>query len=248
MTDKIYKYVDIVGLECILKNGTLKFTKPEDFNDPFEFHDSLVERELSYKHWLEIIKKKIPDISTGRLKQLIDIFTHDKSDFIEEMNLQFQNREESTRISCFSMVNDSLLMWSHYSDKHKGACIEFSKDELIENFKYDFQVLEINYSDIIESKNISMHREKAISHWISTKAKEWAYEKEVRLVFGSNPQEIKEINVKSIKHVFLGSKMLDEEKDRIERLIFDELNYTWIKISEMKISKTEFKLEINNRR
>lgn len=38
------------------------------------------------------------------------------------------------KIYCLSEVNDSLLMWSHYSDSHKGFCLEFSDytdDELI---------------------------------------------------------------------------------------------------------------------
>ncbi len=138
-------------------------------------------------------------------------------------------------------------MWSHYTDKHKGACIEFSKTELTEIFKNDSQVLEINYTDVIESKNISTDREKAIAHWISTKAKEWCYEKEIRLIIGSDPEEFQEINMKSIKHVFYGSKVLESEKERIDRLIYDELNFNWIKTSEMQISDTEFKLEINHR-
>jgi len=29
------------------------------------------------------------------------------------------------RIACFSECNDSILMWSHYADHHKGICIEY---------------------------------------------------------------------------------------------------------------------------
>lgn len=69
MIDKIYKYVDKNGLERILKDSTIKFSKPNEFNDPFEFHESLVDYEFSDEHWLEIIKKREPNVTNERLKR-----------------------------------------------------------------------------------------------------------------------------------------------------------------------------------
>ena len=34
----------------------------------------------------------------------------------------FRKRE---KVCSFSAVNDSLLMWSHYGDNHRGFCIEY---------------------------------------------------------------------------------------------------------------------------
>src|SRR5580704_16264537 len=32
---------------------------------------------------------------------------------------------EALRVGCFSERNDSILMWSHYADHHRGICIEY---------------------------------------------------------------------------------------------------------------------------
>ena len=39
---------------------------------------------------------------------------------------------------CLSSQNDNLLMWSHYSDSHRGFCVEFTDftDEEIKNGAY----------------------------------------------------------------------------------------------------------------
>lgn len=46
---------------------------------------------------------------------------------------------ENSHTVCFSESNDSFLMWSHYSSKHSGICLEFSlqKDGL---FPYEMQI------------------------------------------------------------------------------------------------------------
>lgn len=248
MIDRIYKYVDIAGLEAILKKSTLKFTKPSDFNDPFEFHDSLVERDLSVNHMRDIIQKREPDITVSALNRHLENFIQNKNEFIEDINQKFQRRKDSTRVSCFSMTNNSLLMWSHYSNKHKGACIEFSFEELKKCFNTDFQIFEVNYPDTLESMNFSQYREEAISHWVSTKAKVWDYEKEIRFVLGSDPHEYQSFNIESISRIYFGSRMLVSEKEIMESLIFDELDYRWIQTSEMVVSRSDFKLENNNRR
>jgi Protein of unknown function (DUF2971) len=38
-----------------------------------------------------------------------------------------------TKLCSFSAVNDSLLMWSHYADHHKGFCLEYDLEALDAN-------------------------------------------------------------------------------------------------------------------
>ena len=64
------------------------------------------------------------------------------------------NREEAIErtkkdalATCFSKRNDSILMWSHYADSHKGVCFEFDYespyfyDVLYENKIPEFDVM-----------------------------------------------------------------------------------------------------------
>lgn len=52
---------------------------------------------------------------------------------------------ELTRVASFTEVSDSILMWGHYSDAHKGFCIEydFSRGDEI-YIKYIFPIIYSN--------------------------------------------------------------------------------------------------------
>ncbi|MFA5973591.1 MAG: DUF2971 domain-containing protein [Lentimicrobiaceae bacterium] len=248
MKETIYKYVDLSGLELILRNQTLKFSHPMDFNDPFEFHHNLVDTKISAEHKLEILEKRDKNITPEKLKRFKAIIAQDENDPPDNHDAQFEERKKSTKITCFSEIDDNILMWAHYADKHRGACIGFNtrlissclgRDSLISNVVY--------YSEFI-TKNLSEFREDAIFHWICSKGLDWEYEKEVRIVLGPDYPEIMPINIVSIGEIILGCSLPEEEKQRIESLIFDQLDYRWIILNEMKISSNKYALEKNNRR
>jgi len=101
--------------------------------------------------------------------------------------------KEITLVSCFSEVKDSIIMWSHYADKHKGFCVEYDlksmsyprKDMLLTLL---FPVLYQN--ELFNSTNYLKLENENISKVISvypaiTKSKEWEYEKEWRIVIPS---------------------------------------------------------------
>lgn len=43
---KFYKYVTLEVAKIIISDGTLKFTSPVNFNDPFDFHPAALEKGL----------------------------------------------------------------------------------------------------------------------------------------------------------------------------------------------------------
>ncbi len=247
MNDFIYKYVDLNGLKIILKNQTLKFSNPLDFNDPFEFHDNLVDRKLSAKHQLEIYKKFDKNITREKLKWYKKEIKEDLKKPQSHLIKLFEEKKLSTRVTCFSEINDNILMWAHYADKHNGACIKFDTKKLFSSFKTDSYLSNVKYHRRIITKKYSKLRENAIEHWISSKSKDWKYEKEVRIILGSSTSNILPFDIASINDIIFGCKLTEEQKIDIEKLIFQEMSYDWIKTREMKISNTEYKLEINNR-
>ncbi|MCX6827656.1 MAG: DUF2971 domain-containing protein, partial [candidate division Zixibacteria bacterium] len=50
---------------------------------------------------------------------------HTKKNSYEQIKNQWSEFIPEFRILCFSSVHDNSLMWSHYSDSHKGAVLEF---------------------------------------------------------------------------------------------------------------------------
>lgn len=100
-------------------------------------------------------------------------------------------------VSCFSLRNDSILMWSHYAQSHRGACVEYEIDD--DDFK------EVRYSKKLESFQLSKILEIIFGHEFSEseidysdeanlfavqpvfkKFKDWKYEKEVRCAYSFN--------------------------------------------------------------
>ena len=48
----------------------------------------------------------------------------------------FKNQyEEDIGICCFSFNPKSILMWSHYTNNHKGVCLKFDYKQDIEGFR-----------------------------------------------------------------------------------------------------------------
>ena len=99
----MFKYLDVNGALATLSKGTLQFTNSFYFNDPFDCHPSLIDFSSDpggrygdvFKDWIRAEKRN----------------THDRL-------------RENTWICSLSKINDSLLMWSHYANNHKGICSE----------------------------------------------------------------------------------------------------------------------------
>ena len=119
-------------------------------------------------------------------------------------------------VSCFSLKNDDILMWSHYADSHKGACIKYEiEDKNFAEVKYsksmpDFQLvkaLEISLGHSYAGKEIDVNNKDYffMIDPLLTKSDEWIYEKEVRCIFSKNkpdPRIKKEVDKKG-KETFL---------------------------------------------
>ena len=103
--------------------------------------------------------------------------------------------EKKFTVSCFSANFDNTLMWSHYSDNHKGICVEFEFDSLSELFVENFEKMSIDkvsystelpkyYTGDEISKNVEEVFEKQS---IYTKSIDWAYENEIRIIILNIP-------------------------------------------------------------
>lgn len=97
-------------------------------------------------------------------------------------------------ISCFGLENNSMLMWSHYGEKHKGACIEFEVDEKeFKKVKYSeelpvfrlTEIMGIIFGNEFNGKEVDTSDE-ALAFALEpllTKSTAWSYENEVRCIF-----------------------------------------------------------------
>lgn len=174
----LYKYVTIDTLKKIIA-GSIRFTQPSAFNDPFEMLPELYIPESFGKVELHIkfdivSQRREPNI--GELK--VDFESDNCNDIVSRKILATLNK--SIGILCLSKNPNSLLMWSHYANEYAGAMIEFNED-------HDFFQGEIavDYRDYRPKKDISAYINDGQLVPIAelcVKPRQWEYESEVRII------------------------------------------------------------------
>ncbi len=119
----LYKYVDVAGLRRIL-DGSVRFTQPSAFNDPFELLPEIVlastepERPINVAFDIFAQRRSPPVGEVDQIPQNYCSNDATSRDIVRQLS-------ELIGILSLSRTNQSLLMWSHYADQYTGAVIEF---------------------------------------------------------------------------------------------------------------------------
>lgn len=132
----LYKYCG-PGATPLLRDRKLKVTRPIEFNDPYEFFPQIV-GELSIEELLKCdsLNKHIlialqSDISLPVLREIIRQAAPEKLTEPQMATLQALARKTCDQVSkdfgvlCLSMRRDSVTMWAHYADLHRGFVVGF---------------------------------------------------------------------------------------------------------------------------
>ena len=186
--DFLYKYrsMESKGLADIFEKRKIYFTDPTTFNDPFEcrpkltFHQSALKRE---KYLKLLTKERFPNADKRMIKKLMRDHANRKllTDLthLKRMHKLFLS---SVGVCCLSERNDDILMWSHYSDAHKGLCIQFDASR---NDTLFWEALKVIYSKEYPEINIMALGEGDPHEFrkaLLTKSVHWNYEEERRVL------------------------------------------------------------------
>lgn len=132
----------------------------------------------------------------------------------ETRNYLHSQKEEMKIISLIEKksgeIPNNMLMWSHYSDEHRGCCIEFH----FQNEEDENKVRPVNYVKEIKSNDVN-----SVEEVLSRKFSDWKYEQEVRRL-GS--EELVPIEIDTI---YLGMRIDDiyNEDDHTNENFYREL-------------------------
>ncbi len=271
----VYKYLPIKRLKY-LENELLRFTQPSDLNDPFECYPIYPSKEEYVDFLKKELKKEIEKIKKKNLgKRRTNYFINNStekynSEIIKVINNEKENSREkyiqnsiqnlNSKLGILSLSRrwDSTLMWSHYTNSHKGFCIGFNKD--LDYFlkedpnssepKYIFNP--VNYDNnrikvpLLKGKRIDFNL-------LFTKSEDWIYENEERLLSKLvNHKIVKDKDVKIpiylfkvphslIKEIIIGAEM-EQNNINIIRKFCIEKN---IHLYESKMNELEFNMKRN---
>ena len=186
MSQILYKYLDIRGGKYMIRDHSIQFTNATQLNDPFECHPKL----LDYS--------RVPASEAQR-------WFAECQQIVDESNAR--NLRDNTWLCSLSEINDSILMWAHYCYNHKGVCIGLDLDKVMESVPPMFGevyvkplILKVQYQDIIERPNGGRCSKETLHYQWKTKAKDWAYEKEVRIVIPRPSMRYAALTPEQAKH------------------------------------------------
>lgn len=224
----LYKYVNFENLMKIL-DGTIRFTQPGAFNDPFEMVPELYVPEGFVGGEINIQFS----VTAPRRNPIVGALPDDfESNFLSDQNSRRILGSLNRAIGSLSLSKNgsSLLMWAHYADNYSGAIVKF--DETHEFFVGKF---EMKYSErrpkIDIASYIDVDEPIPIAE-LCVKPKEWEYEKEVRVVRNLDncrrvgttngfPVYVMDVPLDCIEAVILGERMPVSHQREVWELVKD---------------------------
>lgn len=267
-----YKYMAINNNTLkVLKNQELYFSHTSKFNDPF---DSKL--DLTWSGSIEDWNSSdfFIEETLAETKVIMDSFI--KNGIFEENNglyrlLQpdegFQTIIEkkqskmnfpSPRVCCFSTNKKSILMWSHYADRHKGICLCFKSKQMIDNGNvlildsdpHTFFPVEYN-KNLPKQVNMLNWESEALLSFFKTKHLEWKYEDEYRLIlwedvdFQGKSTCTKRFSKEGLEGIIFGLNTPIEKIKEVHDIIKSNYLQEGIKVNFYKTQEIKGKYTIN---
>lgn len=249
LVPRIYKYEALTAQSLRnIKGQVLYFGSPRSFNDPYDCAltphikvPSDAEVEAIRRHYLSqerLTSSQRHEFETTSVESLRAMFLRSAHGVIKDARDNFLNL---SGVTCFSEVNDDLLMWSHYGGRYKGICLEF--DTRIEPFDRVTQVRYLNKLPEIDVAHLLVtHEFNPVVELFCAKSKSWAYEREWRAlhkVAGTGYV----YRAEALSGVYFGPD-IDDQSLEIVCLVLAGQNET-VKLYKGSRSDTEFKVNFS---
>ena len=259
----LYKYrKDNLHTERLLWEREIYLSAPQEFNDPYDCYARLAFFG-DLKEWETHIRNQI-GYSDLQKKQIIEgLRQHPEATKKTHQHIAGEATfRKNILIACLSQNCKNRLMWSHYSENHKGLVIGLETesvddhesvrfaDEYLSGFMHQdgknyLPSLAVVYkTTILEINMLRMSREDLIAV-ISQKDSIWKYEEEWRLFKRQESGERAfRVHVNAIREVYLGANM-DESRVEYYKRGIERHNLQSggsVKLQRMRISRDTYDL------
>jgi hypothetical protein len=131
------------------------------------------------------------------LGQLAASHTITVSNVVKQVSSQLEEIKKLAKLCSLSSVGDSVIMWSHYADHHKGFCIEYDLEPLKPEHPFRHNLYPVAYSENLydlrpyAEQLVAKNREEFHTMYpllaMLHKFDGWSYEHEWRLISKKRP-------------------------------------------------------------
>jgi hypothetical protein len=94
------------------------------------------EDQANYRQWLMVQMDKYERLAASKLPE---------------------SHKESLKICSFSETPDSIIMWSHHADQHRGFCIEYGVEDLPPSDGFVRMLFPVVYSERLFRTELEVH-------------------------------------------------------------------------------------------
>lgn len=226
----LYRYRSMTSrnLDRTFTHNELYFSCPDQFNDPFDCKTRFTFKNCNihdvrryFEHASKVHQYGLSDTEIKEMiEKLVDEFNSGSAEFPKKMeNVMDEILPETIKtlkVLCLSEVYDDILMWSHYTNGHRGIVLQFDTTALKEQFTGCKKV--VYYPGF---PTLSDFNERHEELFILSKSKHWEYEKEWRIIEPVEDKEKDEIGKvytfekNALTGIILGCEIFDNERDRI---------------------------------
>jgi hypothetical protein len=246
-----YKYQPVTPQSLgNLASSAVFFCSTEDFNDPF---DCAIETHINRPTYQELnrFRDRLAEEKGRDSPEIEELFCMGRPALREVLWPMLLDSFESLRrehinnigVACFSESPHNTLMWSHYAERGKGFCLEFSADAEIFSkamcVKYESRYPTIDGVSLLLSPDV-----KEFHKLIRTKSKDWAYEREWR-AFHRESRRLFHYDEGDLTAVYFGPRSAPGTQNAIA-MIARELHPS-VKLFLGKISNSEFRIDFEER-
>lgn len=263
MPQILYKYRcwDDEKHRRMLQEREIFFTSPANFNDPFDckipinFYDMDV--DVAKQHIKKHFEGRGEQLSNMEKRFAIDDALHEFKREGESEKAREKNRvdvlksiEERFGIFSTSEICNDILMWSHYSDMHKGFCVGFDWQGLFKAVENECSnrigcvllpvIYQKDFPKLIFEGGPQLEKlEKAIA----TKALQWKYEREYRFILNGRTNVPMVLPKGVVREVAIGAEATKETAKEITEVV--RSSDSGIKLYQARLAKDKFALEFD---
>lgn len=229
-----YKKFNECHLKYLLKDNIIRFSSPNEFNDPWDcrmhipFPATKAEQINLINDIVTAHQHQYPDESENYRKQRAsdleknpDVFKREIEKVTKNINDHIPNHY---KIYCLSSDSNSVLMWAHYAASFSGICIEYDANNIDLNLKESLikvRYIEEYEHDSLFGNNIGVFQRKAI---------DWSYEREFRLIAEERNMSNNEVTLKTdnnffkipnslVKSIIYGYKLSSKNEKKLRRIV-----------------------------
>jgi Protein of unknown function (DUF2971) len=228
----LYKYRGFVAefdkqnLRDTIVHSVIRLSRPTEFNDPFDMHCRFVAAATEQEklaRFTTMVDEQMTHASSAQKQIAVNnLMAESQQALTERFHLSVGGVRQTTGVHCFAGTPRSVLMWSHYADKHRGVCLQFDTSRDFPLLSQAVPVIPVIGEDL-PSVNFIVGFKDQILRMLLSKHTGWEYEKERRMIMLDQGGRYLDIRPDSLRTIILGLHVSDESIEFVHGLLAERV-------------------------